>query len=434
MAGVRISVRRVRQAAPFVIGFLFFGFLLLWLPGRPFQAQPLSPPSSAIPASLFGLHMHRAATTTPWPAVPFATWRLWDAYVAWANLEPRKGDWHFEILDKYVALAEAHRVELLLPLGLSPTWASARPKEPSGYDPGNAAEPKNIADWRDYVRTVATRYKQRIRSYEIWNEPNLKQFFTGSPEQMVTLVREAYKILKEVDPSNTLVSPSATGIDGVAWLDQFLQKGGGDYVDVIGHHFYVSPNPPESMLNQIARAKEVMAKRGVGDKPLWDTETGWLIENHKTVVEPQRGSFSKVLSDDEASGYVARSFILTWAAGVSRFYWYAWDNYIMGLTEADGTTLKPPAKAYVEVQRWLVGARVRACRTNAETTWVCEIAREGGYEGWIVWNPLRRVGLEIPKTWGIQNARDLAGGTRNLQGTSKIEIGPSPLLLERPGR
>src|SRR5215468_5110882 len=133
----------------------------------------------SLPAEFFGMHIHHAGAATPWPEVPFSEWRLWDAYVAWPSLEPQKGKWHFETLDKYVALAEQHNVGILLPLGLSPQWASARPQEKSTYQPGNAAEPRNLDDWRNYVKTVATRYKGRIHEYEIWNEPNLKLFWTG---------------------------------------------------------------------------------------------------------------------------------------------------------------------------------------------------------------------------------------------------------------
>lgn len=391
-------------------------------------------PKFAIPSVFFGLHIQRAATTTPWPPVPFATWRLWDAYVAWPDLEPQQGIWRFETLDKYLALAEEHKVEVLLPLGLSPAWASARPAEPSGYQPGFAAEPKEIQHWRDYVRAVATRYKGRIRFYEIWNEPNLKDFYTGSVDQMVTLVRESSKILKEVDPSITVVSPSATGAFGTPWLEEFLGVGGGQYVDVIGYHFYVTPEPPEAMVSQVLRVREIMAKYGVASKPLWNTESGWLIENHKTEVKPKPGGFSKVLSDEEASSYVARSYILNWAAGASRFYWYAWDDFVMGLTEADGTAIKPPAMAFAEVAKWLIGARMTSCTSDSANTWICQLSRESGYAAWIVWNPDRNLIFELPSSWGVRQKRDLSGLASDLSDSAKIDIGALPVLLEKPAQ
>jgi hypothetical protein len=198
----------------------------------PVAGETLTPSTDTIPPTLFGMHIHHIGTYTPWPAVPFGTWRLWDAYVSWPNLEPNKGQWYFDKLDSYVQLAQSHNVEILLPLGLSPTWASARPTEPSGYNAGSAAEPANIEDWKNYVRTVATRYKGRIRYYEIWNEPNEPLFFSGTVDQMVTLAREAYAILKEIDPEVMVVSPSAVSgvVDlGTPWLENYLMKGGAAY-------------------------------------------------------------------------------------------------------------------------------------------------------------------------------------------------------------
>jgi hypothetical protein len=406
------------------------------------KEEVLQPPSLAIPRTLFGLHIHRAATTTPWPKDDFGTWRLWDAYVAWPWLEPKQDEWHFETLDKYLALAEQNKVEVLLPLAFSPAWASARPNEPSAYEPGFAAEPRNLQIWRNYVRTVATRYKGRIHYYELWNEPNLQKFYSGTVEQMVALAREAYLILKEVDPSITVVSPSATGDRDSAWLEEYLRKGGGAYADVIGYHFYVTPKPPEAMVTSIRKVQQIMAKHGVGDKPLWNTETGWMIANSKGLVEPKVVGFPenmKVLTADEAAGYVARSFIIAWGAGLQRFYWYAWDNHVMGLTEVDGKTLKLPAKAYAEVQKWLVGAQMTACKSDKENTWVCELKRDAygsdsvlrGYLAWIVWNPDKSFSFNLPQTWGVQQARDLSGTKRSLPQVNQVEVSPSPLLLER---
>ena len=124
--------------------------------------------------------LHGTDRLTPWPSVPIPEWRLWDAKVTWPDLEPGKGQRHFDDLDKSLALAEAHHANVLMTLGLTPRWASARPQEASGYSPGYAAEPKDIEDWRSLVRTVATRYKGRIHAYEIWNEPNVKRFWTGT--------------------------------------------------------------------------------------------------------------------------------------------------------------------------------------------------------------------------------------------------------------
>ncbi len=392
----------------------------------PTATQDILARSSAdvIPTTLFGMHIHNIGTYTPWPTVPFGTWRLWDASVSWPNLEPSKGQWYFDKMDSYVEIAQANNVEILLPLGLSPAWASKRPSEPSAYKPGNAAEPENIEDWKNYVRTVATRYKGLIRYYEIWNEPNEPLFFSGTVDQMITLAREAYAILKEIDPEIMVVSPSATPggvVDlGTPWLEKYLMKGGAAYADIIGYHFYVTPNQPESMLPLINKVKTLMTAYGISSKQLWNTEAGWATP--------------KIFSSEaEANGYVARSYILNWAAGINRFYWYAWDDrdwLTLFMTEADFNTMTTSAIAYAQVQQWLIGARMVTCGQNALGTWIANIMREDGYSGWIVWNPTQTLNLEIPPNWNVRRMKDLRDNTTDVTGVDQVAIGMAPILLE----
>lgn len=394
----------------------------------------LDAPADPVPGTLFGMHIHRIATTTPWPSVTFGTWRLWDAYVAWPNLEPQKDQWDFKNLDLYMEDAKEHQVEILLPLGLSPQWVSSRPEEKSAYGPGNAAGPARLDAWRDYVRTIATRYKGRVFAYEIWNEPNLKQFYSGSIPEMLQLAGAAYTIIKEIDPHAVVCSPSATGPDGVAWLDQYLQQGGGKYADVIGFHFYTNPDPPENMLPRIQRVKAVMQKYGLSNKTLWNTETGWAMENRLSVVQAAPASVkfnSVVLSEEQASAYVARTHILSWAENVQRLYWYSWDNKVMGLTEADGRTVKSPARAYTVVREWLLGARMNSCQSDETGTWACEITRDRDYHGWIVWNPDHSTDFHIPRSWNVAHVRYLLNGETQVSNGKNIQIGPMPILMEK---
>ena len=376
----------------------------------------LTPSSQVIPENYFGMHMHSAHGKTPWPSVTFGSWRLWDAAVNWAKLEPNKGDWRWEILDRDVELARQHNVDLLLTLGRTPRWASARPNEPqdSRYgNPGERAEPRDLQDWRDYVRTVATRYKGRIHEYEIWNEPNARNFYTGTPSAMADLAREAYAILKQVDSSNVVLSPSPSGTIGSNWLAEYLQAGGGKYADIIGYHFYVRDSPPEEMVQRISTVKGILAKNGLGDRPLWDTEAG--------RIPP--------LPSDEGPAFVSRAYILNWAGGVQRFYWYAWDNEGMGVRLTEDGIPTQAARAYAETEKWLVGARMESCANNSGT-WVCKLEREPGYTGWIVWQAGRDSSWEIPKGWGVSQITELSGARHELPSSGKIEIGPTPMLLE----
>jgi hypothetical protein len=396
--------------------------------GKDFLARS---PEDVVPRTLFGQHMHRAATTTVWPATPFGAWRLWDAAVTWNNLEPSKSEWHFETLENYVSMAELHNVEVVLPLGLSPKWASARPDEISSYGPGNAAEPANIEDWKNYVRTVATKYKGRIHYYELWNEVNLSGFYSGSVDQMLTMAKEAYQIIKSIDPSASVVSPSCVASDSrIAWFEEYLKKGGGQYADIIGYHFYVSPNAPEQMVPFIGKVKQIIADNNLSGKPLWNTESGWYIENHNSTVAAE-GSFSKVLTDSEASAYVARSYVLNWASGVNRFFWYAWDNNNMGFVEKDGKTVKAPATAYAQTYNWLNGAKMISCGKNNQGTWVIRLVKSDNKAAWIVWNADNPVNMDLPREWNAKSMKNLAGNVSSVASVTQLEISQSPILIEQ---
>jgi glycosyl hydrolase family 39 (putative alpha-L-iduronidase) len=397
--------------------------LLLVVSGAAFGslfAADLQTPKAVIPSSYFGLHIHHllSANPTPWPNIPVPQWRLWDANVTWPDIEPSRDQYRFENLDSYVSFAEQHRTGILLPLGGTPRWASSHPDAPSPYYPGFTAAPLNNEDWRNFVRTVAVRYKGRIEAYEIWNEPNLQQFWSGTTDQMLELTKEAYQIIHSVDPNALVVSPSATADYGVPWTEEFLKKGGAQYVDVVGFHFYVNPHerPPEDLLPLIQRVRKVLADNGAKNKPIWNTETGWLPP-------------AKFDSEELAAGVLARAYLLSWAAGIDRFYWYAWDNYSLSIVTYNVTQKKitPAGTGYKVIEEWLTGARLDSCTDSAEHVWVCQLNRSGKKE-WIVWNPQGSSKFTVPLEWHAKSSTGLLQAERPIEGTS-IEVGPVPTLL-----
>lgn len=388
--------------------------------------------SSPVPASLFNLNLINFEYGTVWPTIPFKGWR--NAYADWPILEPNRNEWQFDNLDRDIALAQQHGVEMLLMLKDTPTWASARPTEPGCCTPdapkGRIAEPKNIQDWRNYVRTVAMRYKGRVRYYELWNEPNVKRFYSGTVKQLVALNRAAYQVLKEVDPTITVISSamSAPESNALRYFEEYLDLGGGKYADVIAYHFYVAPKSPEAMMPIIQQVRSLLVKYNQAHKQLWNTETGWKIVNRDKNINDEEWA-GHPLSISDASAYIARSYILSWAKGVERLYWYAWGHRSMGLTEYDIRTPKPVATAYTEIRNWLVGAQMMSCKVD-RTTWICQLKRDRGNLAWIVWNPDRKFRFNIPRRWGVQQVRDLSGKRSQVSGRA-IEISPSPQLLER---
>jgi hypothetical protein len=389
------------------------------------QPQRLVPAQIPIPATYFGMHLLHLSGTLPgydipWPQATIPAFRLWDVRVTWPDLEPARGQWRFGVLDKILEQAREHKTEIQLTFGFTPRWASTRPTEVSLYQPGNAAEPQSMDDWKNFVRTVATRYQGQIHIYEIWNEPNVHRYWSGSVEEMVEMAHQAHDIIKSIDPSAIIVSPPPSGKTGLGWFTSFLSAGGGRYVDVIGYHFYVDPAPPEAMAPLIRTVQGIMREHQIGEKPLWDTEAGW-------------GQPHPFPSDELGAAYVARAFLLNWASGVQRFYWYAWvpenQGSLLPMTEPDEKTLSPEGTAYGVIQKWLTGAVMNGCEQDASHTWTCQL-KDRAMNEWIVWNPDRNACLSIPGAWGIKHVTPLLSDAQPAK-RGCIQVGSTPELLTR---
>jgi hypothetical protein len=183
--------------------------------------------TTTVPDTLFGMHVNKLGTHNNWPGIGTSILRLWNTATTWKDVEKSNGSWDFVQLDKYVDYARSHDAQILYVLGQTPTWASSTPSVSGLFGAGASGAPKNMDDWRDYVRTLARRYAGRIRNWELWNEPDYVGNFTGTTAQLVEMARIAKEELKAADASNVLVGPGFTAGQGIPALDNFLAAGGG---------------------------------------------------------------------------------------------------------------------------------------------------------------------------------------------------------------
>lgn len=368
-------------------------FLLLISPGlakgkrHAKTARPPVASSRAFTPQFMG--MHTLSPTRHWPTVPFGAIR--PAGTTWGTIEPKQGrfDWHG--LDTWVAAAQAHHVELDYLFLNTPQWASTRPEEHCGRGNIGCAAPPTDKAWTAFVTTLVKRYKGRISSYEMWNEPNAIGYFTGTAADMAHLAALAYPIIKSIDPRAIVVSPapSSTGwpTPYATWLGQFLSAGGGKYVDAIAWHAYPGRSnqpalPPEEIVSQIHKIRAVMAKHGVSDLPLWDTEGGW-------------GSDAQLPDEQAQASFLARWYLIQFSYGVARAYWYQWDNPKWGTLWREATGETPAGRAYAQVYQWLEGATgATRCEAAKAPIWTCGISK-GKKRYLVAWSAGRPTPFEI---------------------------------------
>ena len=382
-------------------------------------------PSSQLPAStqpadnraLFGMDIHHIGAGTPWPSVTaLPAWRLWDARVTWRDLEPFPGVFNFRLLDFYVRVAQQHHTELLLTLASTPQWASLRPTEPAAGGPGAAAPPARMQDWENFVTRVTTRYKGRIHAYEILNEPNLPQFFTGTVSDELAMLRDAYQIIKKIDPSAVVVSPSFTR-DGTQELDQLLQMGGAQYMDAVGFHFYFFPGEPETMQPIFDSVKGVLSAHNV-NKPIWDTEIGF-------------GPTQTFTDENQQAAYFARTILMHWKDHIARAYWYAWDNHRwahLWMTEPDNKTLTKAGVAFSVLYGWISSASLTECSIRSETPNECSFTLANGKPAHILWVSSGEASFAIPASWQATSMEDLTGSQSAL--SQNLTVTESPVLIQ----
>lgn len=389
-----------------------------------------------VPDSYFGMHVRWGATTPSWPSVRFHSWRVITPETEWRGLQPKRNTWQFSALDSAVARAEKKGVEVMLTLGQTPPWAAARPLEkvPNGW--GASSEPRDMADWEHYVRTVVARYKGRIKYYELWNEPRFREVdpkramagFTGTARQMVEMGAIAKRALEELDPEARLVSPAVDArMIGLKRLEAWLDAGGANVSDVIAYHIYATT--PEDIPKVVSAIRGVLKKHGLEHLEIWNTESGFLIETPDKQAKPFGDAvFAKVHTQARGAAYMARSLILGAASGLDRFYWYAWDIADMAMSTAKGQHITIVGEAYGNTSRWLRGASIPECRTNDHRLWICSLRREDR-QAWLVWNVRGTRAWALPADWNATHYETLHGNKADIDSKGNIEIGEAPLLV-----
>ena len=188
---------------------------------------------------------------------------MWDEGTRWSQIETSSNYYNWSKADKVVNLALSNGKDIIYTFGGTPTWASSQPTQPCLFGNGSCAAPKYMSDLSAFAKDVATRYKGKIKYYELWNEPNDLNFYTGTISSMVAMSQTIHDAIKSVDPNAIILSPCATySSQGSAttWMTSYLNAGGGPYFDIASYHAYSGSNPPEFIVNSIQGFRNTLTK------------------------------------------------------------------------------------------------------------------------------------------------------------------------------
>jgi xylan 1,4-beta-xylosidase len=128
-------------------------------------------------------------------------------------------------------------------LSFMPTALASGPKTVFRYR-GNVTPPKDYKQWSTVIQALVTHWIDRYGLkevaewfFEVWNEPNLKAFWTGTQKEYFKLYQATALAIKRVDSSLKVGGP-ATARDG--WIEEFLEfcERGRVPVDFVSTHHY----------------------------------------------------------------------------------------------------------------------------------------------------------------------------------------------------
>ena len=213
---------------------------------------------------------------------------------------------------------------------------------------------EGVKQYAEFLRVLVRRYKDRIKHWEIWNEPNIF-FWQGPKELYADLLIAAYKAIKEEDPAAQVLGISTAGID-YGFIADMLKRN--TPFDILTIHPYRKTLKDGEFIADLAKASDQVKLPDGTPRPVWITEMGWATHVPHHVL----GQDFAPNSQKAQASFLARCYLCTIASGVQpRTFWYNFRNdgddpfyfeHNMGITQIDGTP-KPAYVAYATMTRVL---------------------------------------------------------------------------------
>lgn len=192
-----------------------------------------------------------------------------------ADIEPELGTYNFEKYDRLVDEVLSRGLKILALLAYGPGGGRPWPE---------VTDPQRYAD---FATAVVRRYKDRIRHWEVWNEPDHALFWQPQDglKGYSSLLKAAYPAIKREDPTS-IVHAAGLSQGLPRSLKNLYAESGRNHFDVVNIHPFVNPLTPDAMgtLSYLVEAVlQTMRQNGDTDKDLWITQIGCpgLLDPHQ---------------------------------------------------------------------------------------------------------------------------------------------------------
>ncbi len=211
----------------------------------------------------------------------------------WSRIESARGELDWETTDALVEEAGDAGLEVLLLVTYTPSWA--RPEGASNKHP-----PSDVSDWEAFVRLAADRYGGSVAAWEIWNEPNVVDFWESGadPRGYATLFEAAARAIRAESPDTTVItgglapaSNEGDELSPLAFLSELYRYLEPGLADAIAVHPYTFPERPSdggrnNPFQHLPTIIDLVASEEGRVLPIWLTEFGAPTGTSDKAVSP----------------------------------------------------------------------------------------------------------------------------------------------------
>ncbi len=237
----------------------------------------------------------------------------------WGRIEPRPGKFDWTFTDRAVNELVQRGVNIVGLLNPAVGWGTPDPADDNIPPEQGSFYPPDPQLFAKFAATVVNRYKDRVRYWQVWNEPDNAVYWRPAPNPAAyaALLRAVYPAIKGADPGATvlaagIVSPEPAG----SFLQAIADNGAWGSFDIIALHPYTDPLGPEAgSIDTVGiGAIQTLAAR-LGPKPIWVTEFGW-------ADSPTDRTGEQAFDVETQANYLIRAMALLRQAGVERIIMY----------------------------------------------------------------------------------------------------------------
>ena len=206
--------------------------------------------------------------------------------VGWDGIEQAPGRYDWKLLDEIVATAEREGVTLLPYVCYTPEWAA------SGSEDFWREPPRNLERFGSFMHAVASRYRGRVKSWELWNEPDNRDYWRGSPKQFAAMFKSGARAVRRGDPDAAVVLGGLTQPPQSRFFQAAVNRHDlARWLHVLNFHAYLETwdsAPAEELPRRIADYTRALKRRSPGARQ----PDVWLAEFGYSSLAPRDGRVS----------------------------------------------------------------------------------------------------------------------------------------------